>query len=818
METEQRSPQGRDPSPRPSSSDPPPDPPGATIGPNAIVPADKSDERKDETDAVPVQVAQRNNNQVRSVMLYGVPIVALVIDGKERLCLAQISNTLLKVMGYSYNEIHNRRVALGITCVQCTPVQLEILRRAGAMPISSRRCGMITKREADRLCKSFLGDISPPKLPENFAFDVYHECSWGCRGSFYPARYNSSRAKCVKCGYCNVFFSPNKFIFHSHRMTESKYQHPDAANFNSWRRHMKLAAEKPSEDLVFAWEDVKAMFNGGNRKRVSSSHSPHNVEAAKKRRLEQESHLGELPHPHPSPAVPSFPVVPVPNRSYSLQLQSLPSNMNIPHTVGTHPSLTPGVPTVSRLSAANVKSAWGPKTDGFEPWNLPWFNGMIPPPLLAAKSSFIDPPLAATDLLKNLRRPDADSSKCLVKEGPDLHAKRDDAASQPRMTLGENGRKLMSLMEQDQEHTSAFRPVIKHSCENCKAGQPSACDCVPSGSSTTAHNLHEYPSAQTAIENNNGSGYDVDSDARSYLSDINVTDDCMSDDASDKDPPSRRETVPDGTPPSPPSGDIDNGVGTTEETDPSVMEPVVIEPEQTEDAASSHSDKNEFNSHSAGTNSSVSSDGGTEDQPETTQGPSLTPPLTTPPPPRSTETKDTRGASPTGVQNKQLEASSLPYSVGQLLCTSPKSKDSGRRDSLPDGAGVTLDRNSTVSASPSDESDNHEFEDIRRQLATMTKEELERELSRQREARQRIEKEYRILQDTFQEQVKRELTYRQEMVEQIRLIRDTLCQELDQERRARLAVQQKLKEAHDALHHFSCKMLASQHCNECSDK
>ena len=46
------------------------------------------------------------------------------MDGKERLCLAQISNTLLK--DYSYNEIHNRRVALGITCVQCTPVQASI--------------------------------------------------------------------------------------------------------------------------------------------------------------------------------------------------------------------------------------------------------------------------------------------------------------------------------------------------------------------------------------------------------------------------------------------------------------------------------------------------------------------------------------------------------------------------------------------------------------------------------------------------------------------------------------------------------------------
>ena len=111
-------------------------------------------------------------NQVGQVVLYGVPIVSLVIDHQERLCLAQISNTLLK--NYSYNEIHNRRVALGITCVQCTPVQLEILRRAGAMPISSRRCGMITKREAERLCKSFLGENSPPKLPDNFEIGRAH--------------------------------------------------------------------------------------------------------------------------------------------------------------------------------------------------------------------------------------------------------------------------------------------------------------------------------------------------------------------------------------------------------------------------------------------------------------------------------------------------------------------------------------------------------------------------------------------------------------------------------------------------------------------
>ncbi|XP_028967095.1 SKI family transcriptional corepressor 1 [Galendromus occidentalis] len=218
-------------------------------------------------------LAAGHPSEVRTVILYGIPIVALLIDGQERLSLAQISNTLLK--DFSYNEIHNRRVALGITCVQCTPVQLELLRRAGAMPVSSRRCGMITKREAERLCKSFLTESSPPKLPDNFSFDVVHACAWGCRGSFVPSRYNSSRAKCIKCALCGQFFSPNKFIFHSHRLPEAKYVQPDAANYNSWRRHIRLAGN-PLNDVLYAWEDVKAMFNGGSRKRVIVSSSSQN--------------------------------------------------------------------------------------------------------------------------------------------------------------------------------------------------------------------------------------------------------------------------------------------------------------------------------------------------------------------------------------------------------------------------------------------------------------------------------------------------------------------------------------------------------------
>ncbi|OAD58207.1 SKI family transcriptional corepressor 1 homolog-B [Eufriesea mexicana] len=249
--------------------------------------------------------------QVGTVSLYGIHIVSLVIEGQERLCLAQISNTLLKQ--FSYNEIHNRRVALGITCVQCTPVQLEILRRAGAMPVSSRRCGMITRREAERLCKSFLGDNAPPRLPEDFAFSVHHECAWGCRGAFLPARYNSSRAKCIKCAYCGLFFSPNKFIFHSHRIGPSdKYVQPDAANFNSWRRHMKLSGNPPDE-VVHAWEDVKAMFNGGTRKRLLNN--PTSRESPSPAKQPRSSPTAQIPTLVPSPThprVPPFPELPLP--------------------------------------------------------------------------------------------------------------------------------------------------------------------------------------------------------------------------------------------------------------------------------------------------------------------------------------------------------------------------------------------------------------------------------------------------------------------------------------------------------------------------
>ncbi|GAU92287.1 hypothetical protein RvY_04387 [Ramazzottius varieornatus] len=318
------------------------------------------------------------SNTIHTVNLFDVPIVALTMDRRLRLCLAQISSTLLKA--FSYNEIHNRRVALGINCVQCTPVQLEILRRAGAMPISSRRCGMITKREAERLVKSFLCDARPPALPEDFAFDVQHECGWGCKGRFMPARYNSSRAKCIQCVYCQQNFSPNKFIFHSHKMPESSFSPADAANFNSWRRHVHLCSKEPTEELVHIWEDVKAMFNGGSRRRLmipslSQSMRPSDSKPAKLRPSSPTRTF--VPKPvHPLPTTPHIVLPPAPSTVTSSSLlpyspfgQNAASSMlHYEWMYRQHPGMLATLPGYGFPNMWMAGSFQTP-TRNFEPWS-----------------------------------------------------------------------------------------------------------------------------------------------------------------------------------------------------------------------------------------------------------------------------------------------------------------------------------------------------------------------------------------------------------------------------------------------------------------
>ncbi|XP_051511654.1 SKI family transcriptional corepressor 1 homolog-B-like isoform X2 [Myxocyprinus asiaticus] len=716
-------------------------------------------------------------NQVSETALYGVPIVSLVIDGQERLCLAQISNTLLK--NYSYNEIHNRRVALGITCVQCTPVQLEILRRAGAMPISSRRCGMITKREAERLCKSFLGAHNPPKLPENFAFDVSHECAWGSRGSFIPARYNSSRAKCIKCTYCNMYFSPNKFIFHSHRTPESKYTQPDAANFNSWRRHLKLTDKSLSDDLCHAWEDVKAMFNGGSRKRampgsgseISSPLKPHasgNITQTSSpdvphKTLRCDDDRGNL---NLINSVRNYPVIPVPSKSFGM-LQKIPPPI-FPHpytfpAFGLCQKKDDGVGEQNKTSVPGM--FWPGAKDSLYP-SFPVFwptTGSLP--LASYQPAQPKPhtdPLggrqAETEISESVRGANTprdslfDNERCSSSQS--LRNDEDKSGDEARSTEGQ------PATPRKMSYISAFRPVVKDAESIAKLyGNRDAYSGAHSGhiSPDLVSESSSYRSASPCVD----SGEDPDVDVESHR---------MPDEES-----SIQLSVDDRQ--SPVHGEIS------------------------------------LNNHD---------EHGHTPQPDCDQMPTFSDSDSSDHKHKQVAKKN--DASVYNVYPHEKEGASLqstpPCSAYKLRCSEPESNDSRISNNSPTEDDCESQKSGSDQINVSKENPNdatlrrtdqicHLFE---KDIENMAKEELRKQLLEQVELRKKLEREFQSLKDNFQDQMKRELSYREEMVQQLHIVRDTLCNELDQERKARYAIQQKLKEAHDALHHFSCKMLTPRHC------
>ncbi len=54
----------------------------------------------------------------------------------------------------------------------------------------------------------------------------------------------------------------NSFIHDRSAVEGAEYRHPDAANFNAWRRHLRLAEGDATESMQHAWEDVKGVKSG----------------------------------------------------------------------------------------------------------------------------------------------------------------------------------------------------------------------------------------------------------------------------------------------------------------------------------------------------------------------------------------------------------------------------------------------------------------------------------------------------------------------------------------------------------------------------
>ncbi|KAE8296245.1 SKI family transcriptional corepressor 1-like protein-B [Larimichthys crocea] len=709
-------------------------------------------------------------NQVGETVLYGIPIVSLVIDGQERLCLAQISNTLLK--NYSYNEIHNRRVALGITCVQCTPVQLEILRRAGAMPISSRRCGMITKREAERLCKSFLGAHSPPKLPENFAFDVSHECAWGSRGNFIPARYNSSRAKCIKCSYCNMYFSPNKFIFHSHRTPESKYTQPDAANFNSWRRHLKLSDKGGQTDILHAWEDVKAMFNGGSRKRTLPCSGSGSGSALKPQGPNRARASPEIPAKIIScednrggmASTRSYPVIPVPSKGFGM-LQKIPPPL-FPHPYG-FPAFglcqKKDDSLMGEQSKAGLPGVLWPGTKDSAYHSFPMFwpaAGALPmPPYPQTQHK---PP---TELLCPPRQTDMDVSEHSDRS---TNTSKDSMVENDRCSStqstrneddksGDEARPLdgMTLAPRKISYVSAFRPVIKDA------------DCI----AKLYGNRGAYNGCRT--------GYlspDFLSESSSYRSMSPCVDSEGEPDVDVETNKTPEEEEEDSRPlssvcPRTPPG-LAHSVSPNDSPDSKAMqESSLVDSQKMSLHVAQSSERELQNKQLSETHIAASfTEVYTPERGELQQRSS---------PYQFRPANYQTGVLTTNDENSSKEEPSSTVEEIETKSFNEQSSEEIQRE--PDGG-----EDAPAKALPA-----------QRAIESLAKEELQKQLLEQVELRKKLEREFQNLKDNFQDQMKRELSYREEMVQQLHIVR----------------------EAHDALHHFSCKMLTPRHCTgSCSFK
>ncbi|XP_048419081.1 SKI family transcriptional corepressor 1 homolog-B isoform X3 [Stegostoma tigrinum] len=697
-------------------------------------------------------------NTIGEAVLYGLPIVSLVIDGQERLCLAQISNTLLK--NYSYNEIHNRRVALGITCVQCTPVQLEILRRAGAMPISSRRCGMITKREAERLCKSFLGEHTPPKLPENFAFDVFHECAWGCRGNFIPAR-----------------------------VADTKYTQPDAANFNSWRRHLKLSDKIPSEYLAHAWEDVKAMFNGGSRKRTLPNHGSSASASLKAPGAGSLPPRGsDIPHKalrcedegrslNLANNVRSYPVIPVPSKSFGM-LQKMPPPI-FPHPYG--------FPTFGLCQKKDDTNVVGDKAQGGLPsmfWSsakdtvypsFPMFwpaAGTLPvPPYPQSQPKVSDATNGRQNEMDVSEQSDrssntpkdslADSERC-----SSTHSRNEEDRS------GDEARSVegIPLTPRKLNYISAFRPVVKDAESIAKLyGNREVYNGARSG--------YVSPDFMSDTSSYRSVSPEADSDGEEPEVDVE-SNRCPEDEAS----PALVETIP--------------------ETEIVPDREVPAQPEPAQDISTRESLASPFGvqgSEKVREGEASGEQKGHEVFPHgrESQLNNLKSTCNTAPAPTYTDSALEQD------QEAQSTAEDPEPRIPYQQQGGVSQENSANTERGEDGIRLETPRTQLVE----------------KDIENMGKEELQKLLLEQMELRKKLEREFQSLKDSFQDQMKRELAYREEMVQQLQIVRDTLCNELDQERKARYAIQQKLKEAHDALHHFSCKMLTPRHCTgNCSFK
>ncbi|KAL6104012.1 skil [Pungitius sinensis] len=223
----------------------------------------------------PLLVPCDSSTELTHSLLEGESISCFVVGGEKRLCLPQVLNSVLR--DFSLQQINTVCDELYVYCSRCDAEQLHILKVLGILPFNAPSCGLITLTDAQRLCNALLrpgaalpGDPSGKLLTQGLlkeseaSFQVEHQCLGKCQGLFVPQFYTQPEAPCIQCVECQLLFSPQKFVMHSHKSPDKRTCHWgfDSAKWPCYlqlaRKYQGLPEEPKLKQLL---DEVKEKFH-----------------------------------------------------------------------------------------------------------------------------------------------------------------------------------------------------------------------------------------------------------------------------------------------------------------------------------------------------------------------------------------------------------------------------------------------------------------------------------------------------------------------------------------------------------------------------
>ncbi|KAI5609437.1 ski-like protein, partial [Silurus asotus] len=205
--------------------------------------------------AGPLLVPSDRSTELTHAVLEGESISSFVVGGEKRLCLPQVLNSVLR--DFTLQQINSVCDELYVYCARCDADQLHVLKVLGILPFNAPSCGLITLTDAQRLCNALLRPgsahnhtqpgVKASPVNGQFGFQVEHQCLGKCRGVFVPQFYVRPDAPCVQCVECQLLFSPQNFVMHSHRTPDKRTCH---WGFDSsrWPRYLHLSRRYEGTD------------------------------------------------------------------------------------------------------------------------------------------------------------------------------------------------------------------------------------------------------------------------------------------------------------------------------------------------------------------------------------------------------------------------------------------------------------------------------------------------------------------------------------------------------------------------------------------